>query len=534
MPGMNKSLLVVLLACSLVSFGCAQTDRAQASDRPPNILVILTDDLGFGDVSCYNPESKVPTPNLDALAAQGMRFTAAHSPATVCTPTRFSVMTGALCMRIGRSPVFTGLGGPCLIEDERLTLPEMLQDAGYATAMFGKWHIGMTFYDKQGEPIHKGGLEPIQRIDYTRRIDGGPVDHGFDSFYGTICCPTTDWFYAYIENDRVPVPPTNLIDKSPYPSNAYTRDFRRGVAAPNFDASEVDLVFLDQSKVYLREHVEQHPDKPFFLLHSMQAVHLPSIPAKQFRGKTNAGPHGDFIYEMDWIVGELNKTLEELGVADNTLVIFCSDNGPEVPTVLHMRKDHDHDGANPWRGVKRDGWEGGHRTPFIVKWPGKVAPGTTTDQLTSLTDLFATFAAVVDEPLPNDTAEDSFNMLPVLLGEQGDEPLRPYLLQQTHWAQKMSIQVGDWKYMDYKGSGGNNYDREQSDWSMSRYKLPDTDPDAPGQLYNLAEDPGETTNLYSKHPEIVKKLKAMLDESIEQGRSAPMRGEAAETSASGS
>ena len=210
----------------------------QAQAEHPNILIILTDDLGYGDIACYNPESKVPTPHIDRLAEQGMRFTDAHSPATVCTPTRFSVMTGAMCFRIGRSPVFTGVGGPCLIEDERLTLPEMLKDAGYATAMSGKWHIGITAFDREGEPINKGGVNNVKRIDYSRPFTGGPTDHGFDHFYGTASCPTTDWLYAYIEDDRVPVPPTEKIDKSKYPKNPYTNDFRPGLAAPNFDASE--------------------------------------------------------------------------------------------------------------------------------------------------------------------------------------------------------------------------------------------------------------------------------------------------------
>jgi len=517
---MTRLPLLFLFTIAFTVVGCSSTKPAQG---PPNIVIILTDDLGYGDVSCYNPESKVQTPNLDALAKQGMRFTDAHSPATVCTPTRFSLMTGALCFRLGKSPVFTGVGGPCLIEEDRLTLPELLRDRGYATGMFGKWHIGMTFYDNEGQPIHQGGLKGVERIDYTRRIDGGPVDHGFDQFFGTVCCPTTDWLYAYIDGDRVPNPPTAIINKAPYPQNPYTNDFRTGKAASDFDASEVDMVFLDKSKAFIESHVEMNPDKPFFLFHSMQAVHLPSIPAKQFRGKTQAGPHGDFIHQMDWIVGELMKTLKEQGVADNTLVVFCSDNGPEVPTVLNMRNTHGHDGARPWRGVKRDAWEGGHRTPFIVKWPGRVEPGTTSDQLLSLTDLYATCAAIVGRPLDNRNAEDSYDMLPVITGEQGGESLRPYLIQQTHWQQKLSIRVGDWKYLDHKGSGGNNYDRDRSDWSMKPYKLPDTAPNAPGQLYHLASDPGETTNLSGMCPEIVNALKAKLDAAVASGRSAPQR-----------
>ena len=491
-------------------------------DEPlPNIVFILADDLGFGDVGCYNPESKVATPHLDQFASEGMRFTDAHSPATVCTPTRYSVMTGRMAFRTGYRGVFTGVGGPCLIEKERLTLPGMLRDMGYATACFGKWHIGMTFLDKDGNRIKTGGVKGVEQIDYSRAIPDAPIHRGFDRFYGTACCPTTDWLYAYIDGDRIPVPPAELLDKSQLPKHPYGNDCRRGRVADNFNHEEVDLVFLEKSQEFLEEHVKTSPDKPFFLFHSMQAVHLPSFAADRFKGKTEAGPHGDFIFEMDTIVGELLKTLDDLGVADNTLVMFASDNGPEVPTVIDMRKTYQHDGARPWRGVKRDQWEGGHRTPFIVRWPGKVEAGTTSDQLLSLTDVMATLAEITGNRLPDDAAEDSTSMLAVLLGAQGDKPLRRYLLQQT-MSLAMSIRDGKWKYLDHKGSGGNNYNRA-GPWGMKPYALKDTDPDALGQLYDLETDPGETNNLYSTHPEIVAALKAQLEGFKESGRSVPLR-----------
>ena len=487
--------------------------------KKPNILFILADDLGYGDVACYNPESSIPTPNLDKLASQGIRFTDAHSPATVCTPTRYSILTGRMAFRTGMKGVFSGVGGPCLIEKERLTLPQMLGNQGYTTACIGKWHIGMTFFDKAGNRIKDGGVKGVQQIDYSRPIPDGPVDRGFDKFYGTACCPTTDWLYAYIDGDRIPVPATKLLDKSKLPKHPYANDCRQGMVADNFNHEEVDLVFLDKSKKFLEQHVKTSPDKPFFLYHSMQAVHLPSFAADRFKGKTSAGPHGDFIFEMDYVVGELMNTLERLGIADNTLVIFASDNGPEVPTVLDMRRTHKHDGARPWRGVKRDQWEGGHRTPFIVRWPGKVKAGTTSNQLTSLTDVMATCAGIVGATLPKDAAGDRYNMLPVLLGTQGDKPVRRYMLEQTN-SLAMSIRDGKWKYLDHKGSGGNNYDRA-GPWGMKTYALIDSAPDAPGQLYNLETDPGATKNLYSKHPEIVKRLKAQLEVFKKSGRSAP-------------
>jgi arylsulfatase A len=483
---------------------------------PPNILIILADDLGYGDVCCYNADSKVPTPNVDKLANEGMRFTDAHSPATVCTPTRYSLMTGQMAFRVPNGgTVFQGAGGPSLIAPTRLTIPAMLKKSGYTTAAFGKWHVGLTFRDNDGEAIHSGKLEEIQRIDFSRRIEGGPLDHGFDRFFGTACCPTTDWLYAFIDGDRIPVPPTGPLEKSMLPKHPYANDCRGGFIAPDFPMEEVDMVFLKKSLGFIAEHQRTSPDKPFFLYHATQAVHLPSFAAQEFKGKTQAGPHGDFIHKFDHIVGVLMAQLEKLGIADNTLVILSSDNGPETTAVVHMRQDHAHDPAKPWRGVKRDNWEGGHRVPFIARWPAKVKAGSISDQTVCLTDVMATLAAITGTELPSDAAEDSFNMLPELEGN-ATKPIRPYLLTQAFAGQRtLSIRRGQWKYIDHRDSGGNKYDKGD----LKPYALPETEPDAPGQLYDLATDPGETTNLYLKKPEIVKELKALLEQSKTTGRS---------------
>jgi arylsulfatase A-like enzyme len=490
-----------------------------ATDRPPNIVFILADDLGYGDVGCYNPESKVPTPHIDRLAAQGMRFTDAHSPSTVCTPTRYSILTGRMAFRTGNRSIFTGAGGPCIIEKDRLTLPQMLRDQGYTTALFGKWHVGLSFLDSAGKPIVDNKPEAIQRIDFSRAIPDAPIHRGFDRFFGTACCPTTDWLYAFIDGDRVPVPPTGPLDKKDIPKNPYTDDCRPGMIAPDFDMEEIDMIFLNKSLKFLDEHAAKSPAKPFFLFHSAQAVHLPSLPGKAFQGKTKAGPHGDFIAQFDHIVGALLAKLDALGLAENTLVMLSSDNGPEAPTVVAMRRDHGHDGARPWRGVKRDQWEGGHRVPFIARWPARIPAAKRSDQTTCLTDLMATFAAITGAKLPNDAAEDSADLLPVLLGKDGGKPVRDYTLHQT-WTFDLAIRQGDWKYLDHKGSGGNRYAPGSP---LAPFILPDDAPDAPGQLYNLAEDPGETKNLYHRHPEIVKRLKALLEQSKASGRSVPKR-----------
>jgi arylsulfatase A-like enzyme len=288
--------------------------------------------------------------------------------------------------------------------------------------------------------------------------------------------------------------------------------------ASDYDLEQVDLVFLKKSQQFLRQHVRENADRPFFLIHSTQAVHLPSFPADRFQGRTKAGPHGDFILELDCIVGELLQTLDQLGVANDTLVMFSSDNGPEVTSVINMRKDFHHDGARPWRGMKRDQWEGGHRVPLIARWPGRIKPGSMTTQTVCLTDVMATCAEIVDFTLPNQAAEDSYSFLPVLTGKQGDVSVRRYTLHQT-MSLALSIRRGPWKYLDHRGSGGNNYRSE----SLKPFALPEKAPDAPAQLYHLDSDPGETTNLYLTHPEIVDELKSQLDDFVSSGRSAPER-----------
>lgn len=520
---------VFLSFCVFTTTVCAVPDLL-AVERP-NILIILADDLGYGDLSSYNPDAKVQTPHVDRLALQGMRFTDAHSPATVCTPSRYSLLTGRMCFRTGFRGVYSGVGGPALIEADRLTLPQMLRDHGYHTACIGKWHLGLTFRTPDGTPAYdaqvpqtrprdwrQGGpaLERVRRVDFSKPIPDGPLHRGFDQFFGTACCPTTDWLYAWIVQDRVPVAPTGQLNTEPLPQHPYSYDNRRGLIAPDFDLEEVDLVLLKKSQEFLRQHVQNRPERPFFLFHSMQAVHLPSFAADQYQGRSNAGPHGDFLLEMDDIVGRLLQTLDDLQLTDDTLVIFSSDNGPEVTTVVHMRQDHQHDGAAPWRGLKRDQWEGGHRVPLIVRWPGHVPAGRSSTQLASLTDIMATCAAIIGARLPAAAAEDSYNLLPALLNADAP-PVRPWLLTQTI-SLALAIRKGDWKLLDHTGSGGNNYSRPP----LKQYQLPTTAPDAPMQLYNLAVDPGETNNLYHDHPKVVQELKSKLEEFRSSGRSAPI------------
>lgn len=519
----NARISLLLWTALQFAFFCIGyiSSASQARAELPNIVLILVDDLGYGDLSCYNDQAKVATPHIDQLARQGMRFLDAHSPCTVCTPTRYSLMTGHMAFRIPNGgTVFSGVGGPSLITPERLTLPEMLKNRGYATACVGKWHIGLTFFDTDGKPVSGNGVDAIPKVDFRRAIEGGPTSHGFDSFFGTACCPTTDWLYAFIENDRVPVAPTKLLDKTSLPQHPYANDCRRGWIAPNFPMEDVDLEFLKKSQEFLDSHVRTNPAQPFFLFHSTQAVHLPSFAAKQFQGTSKAGPHGDFILELDFIVGELLDQLEQLGVANNTIVIVTSDNGPEVASVVHMRKDHQHDGARPWRGIKRDAWEGGHRVPLIVRWPNHVPAQTENSQLCSLTDVMATIAAITETELPNDAAEDSFNMWPAWQAPN-HPPIRDYLLTQAFAGKRtLTIRRGPWKYIAHPGSGGNRYENSPE---LQAFAIPDDAPQAPGQLYNLDTDPGERHNLYLQQPALVQELKSLLEDSIAKGRSCPRR-----------
>ena len=515
---MKFYLLVIL---SFFTFTCSSKQQL------PNVIFILADDLGYGDVGVYNSNSKIPTPNLDRMAKEGMMFTDAHSPSTVCTPTRYSLLTGRMAFRTGKVGVFNTPGGPSMIEKERLTIGKMLQSKGYKTAVVGKWHLGLTFFDKDGKHIREGGIEAVQRIDFSQKIPDSPLSRGFDYFFGTPNCPTTDQLYAYMEGDSFPVPPNMLLDKAPLPKHIYSLDNDYGMIAPDFDLEEVDNKFLSKSIQFIENHSKTSKNQPFFLFHSAQAVHLPSFPSDEFKGKTSFGPHGDFIFQLDHIVGEIIKTVNDNGFGDNTLIIFSSDNGPEVPTVVNMRKDYNHDGAYPLRGVKRDNWEGGHRVPFIAYWPGKIKPGNVSNQMTSLTDLMATLADIIDFDLPNDAGEDSYSILPVFLGKS--EEIRKYMIQQSIEPPgsnivRLSIRKGPWKYLDHKGSGGNQYINNDDYWSMPIEKnIPNDLTGAPGQLYNLNWDLGETKNLYFEYPKIRDELIKKLNEFKKSGRSTDLK-----------
>lgn len=494
---------------ALLALGCA---RSAEEPELPNIVILYADDLGYGDLSSYNPDAAYETPRLDRMAAEGILFTDAHSPSTICSPSRYGLLTGQLVCRTGRrSRAFEGPGGPSYITSDDLTIAEMAREMGYRTGFFGKWHVGLTWYDEHGEKLG-GGFENSLRIDYARStpLVDGPNAMGFDESFITPNCPTTDPLYIYIENGMVPVPASERHERDSLPNHGgkWRWDNDEGWMSPDYRFVDADLLFYERAKAFISHHREEQPNKPFFVILSTQIAHAPVLPGPAFLGATQAGARGDFVRQLDTLAGKILDTLAELGIDESTLVLFNSDNGPETLHTVWMREDHGHDAAGGWRGMKRDGWEGGHRVPFIVRWPGRIPPGRVSTQLTNTTDVFATLASIFDYELSEEVAVDSHDMLPVLLGTQDEEtPVRAHMLTQS-FRDEFQLRQGTWKYLDHRGSGGNDYARG----AITPYALPELAPEATGQLYDLANDPGETRNLFFTEPQRREEMQALLHE----------------------
>ena len=480
-------IIIGFIACSLL-IGC--TDR-QTADPPttshPNIVFILADDMGFGDPGAYNPASKIPTPNMDRLAAEGIRFTDAHSPSGVCTPTRYGLLTGRYSWRTRLKKGVTRGYSANLIDTSRVTVASLLQDAGYATAVIGKWHLGL------------GSEEPL---DYSRRLHPGPLSHGFDYYFGIPASLDMEP-YLYVENEKAIELPTDSVGPSGYEYGGPY--WRAGPIAPSFRHIDVLPDLTEKVVSFIENHNSNHSDKPFFLYFPLPAPHTPWLPTEPFKGKSEAGEYGDFTHQVDWTVGQVLETLDKLGLTENTLVMLASDNGS-----FWIQEDierYDHLSNGPLRGIKADIWEGGHRVPLIARWPGNIRPGSTTDVLASLTDFMATAADIVDVELPQDAGEDSYSLLPALEGRP-ENHLRNDAIH--HSSEGMfAIRKGDWKLVEGLGSGG-----------FSVPKFEDPVPGGPaGQLYNLKEDLAESTNRYAEEPEIVAELTALLNRHRDQGYS---------------
>jgi arylsulfatase A-like enzyme len=484
-------LAVVGAGVSILTAGAAPAaDRAADPSKPPHIVIILADDLGYGDPGCYNAASKIPTPNIDRLAAQGMRFTDAHSPSSLCTPTRYGLMTGRYAWRSQlKSGVLWGFSA-ALIEPKRLTLPALLQQNGYKTACVGKWHLG---------------LGSDEKVDYAKVFEPAPNDYGFDYYFGIPASLDMEP-YVFVENDRTIELPTGHIEKSEMRRYGGAGYWRGGPIAPSFKHIEVLPKITKKAVSVIDDHAKSAAEKPLFLYFPLTAPHTPWLPTKEFEGKSKAGPFGDFVVQVDDTVGQVLAALERNKMTENTLVILTSDNGAHWLPADIEKYDHRCNGA--LRGQKSDIHEGGHRVPYIARWPAKIAAGSTCDEVICHTDVFATCAAIAGAKLPEDAAEDSFSFLPALLGEKLAQPIRPAIVH--HSGDGMfAIRQGPWKLALGLGSGG----------FTSPKRVQPNKGDAVGQLYNLEKDPQETENLYQHEQEVVKRLTALLDRYREEGRS---------------
>lgn len=465
---------------------------------PPNVVVILADDLGFGDVAALNPDSKIPTPNLDSLADQGMTFVDAHTPSGVCTPTRYGLITGRYAWRTRlKRGVLNGYGEPLLASD-RETIGTFLGRHGYRTAAIGKWHLGLGFAkDDDGS------------FDFSKPIDDGPHTHGF---HESFIIPASLDFppYVYIRDGKITGYPLGKQEALKFP-----RFMRPGELAADLVPEDV----LDELVRQAAEFVKRSStgSKPFLLYLPLTAPHKPVWPTQRFQGKTDLGPYGDFITHVDAAVGGMLRAIELAGVEENTLVIFTSDNGSFMYRLSGVDEpDHtddetiqayrslNHTSNAVYRGTKADIWEGGHRVPFFVRWPAQVPAGSVQTATVGLTDVFATLAEIIGEQLPANAAEDSFSMLPLLRGGWWDSPRAPVIHHSS--GGMFAIRDGRWKLVAGNGSGG----REK----------PSGKPfERPYQLYDLEADPSERRNVYDANPSVAMRLEGELDRIRERGRS---------------
>jgi len=505
---------VLLALAELGDFGGACSVQAAEAAGPrklPNVIFILCDDLGYGDVRCNNPEGKIATPAVDRLAAEGMRFTDAHTTSSVCTPTRYGVLTGRYNWRSRLQSGVLGGTSPRLIEPDRLTVAELLRRQGYHTACIGKWHLGMDWPRKAdaagfNDQIEKG--PEGWSVDYTRPITGGPTSVGFDYYFG-ISASLDMVPYTYIENDRVTVVPT--VDKAFAMMPGKPATTRRGPGAAEFDATNV---LPDLTQKTLQYIAGRGPDaragKPFFLYLPLNAPHTPIAPTKEWLGRSGLNPYGDFVMQVDDTLRQILAVLDEQKLTDNTLLVFTSDNGCSPQADFPALQALGHQPSAEFRGHKADIFDGGHRVPFIVRWPGRVKAGSVCDQLVSLVDFFATCADVAGVRLPDNAGDDSVSLLPALLGTAGG-PLREALVHHSIEG-KFAVRQGRWKLCLCPGSGG---------WSAPREPLAIKQGLPPVQLYDMQAEVGEQRNLQAEHPEIVQRLTTLLEKYVADGRSTP-------------
>jgi arylsulfatase A len=474
----THTIMAVLAAC--LATAATATEPADPQ-RKPNIIFIMSDDQGYGDASSYNPASKIPTPGIDRIAREGIRFTDAHSASAVCTPTRYGLLTGRYPWRSRlQSGVLTtgGKGGPLIAED-LLTVPQLLKQHGYQTALVGKWHLGYSYeFSEGGNGLQRIATEKpygkfnILAAPVGSKIIGGPVEFGFDEFHGFHHARE---MHSWSKNDTVveQIPLDEVIARS---------------------TSESVRFIEEQSKI----------NRPFFLYLALGSPHTPIVPSDPWVGKSGVNLYADFVMETDDVTVQILNALDRLGIAENTLIFFTTDNGCSPAANIPQLREKGHDPSYSLRGHKADAWDGGHRVPYVVRWPGVIEPGRVSDDIICHNNLMATCAEILGVKLPDDAGVDSFSILPVLRGDEDAEPTHPYVIHHSI-SGRFAIRQGDWKFVAARGSGG---------WSKG-------DDGKPSQLYNMADDRQEANNLVDEKPEIAAELPKLLETAVANGRTTP-------------
>ncbi len=495
--------IAVLITSSVISWNSITAENN--SKMWPNIIIILADDLGYGDVSCFNENSKIITPHLDKLASEGIQFTDAHTSSAVCTPTRYGILTGRYNWRSRlKNGVLSGYS-EALIDNDRLTVGKLLQNKNYHTAFIGKWHLGWDWqlkssYTNNKDIFDSGDKSPD--VDFSKPVKNGPQERGFDysyGFSGSLDMPP----YVYVENGMptfIPHDTTQCVDEKGF--------WRKGITGPDFRHVEVLPHLTDKSIQYIDSKAKNR--KPFFLYFALPAPHTPILPTTEFLGLSNTNFYGDFVLQVDDVVGKIVSTLEKHGIRNSTMVLFASDNGCSPRADFEELKKVGHNPSYIFRGSKADIYEGGHRVPFIVSWPDKIKKGQLSDEIICTTDILATIAEITGYKLQDNAGEDSYSFLPVMTGKNLKSPLREATVHHSVQG-RFAIRQGQWKLILCPGSGG---------WSFPRTKeelenLPKF------QLYNLSNDPSELNNVVEKFPDKVAHLKKLLTKYISEGRSTP-------------
>ncbi|MDZ8117003.1 sulfatase family protein [Pontiella agarivorans] len=492
--GISKFFVMAVIA--------GMVGSAQAA--PPNIVYILADDMGPGDVSAYNTAGKIPTPHIDRIAQEGVRFTDAHSNASICTPTRYGTMTGRYTWRTPRKEGVVGGYTPLMIQPGRMTVSLFLKEQGYRTACVGKWHMGLDWALKPGAKGMKGKKIPGKFVDLTRPITRGPLDVGFDYFFG-LTGSMNMFPYAFIDGRNL----QGTLEYLPDMDAVNARGFegaKPGWGAKEFDREKTLGILTKKACSWIRQNAE----KPFFLYFPLTSPHSPIVPSENFKGKSGLNGHGDYVLETDWAVGQVLKTLDELNLAENTLVVFTSDNGTSPQAGLKTMQAKGHFTEMQYRGLKGTTWEGGHRVPFVVRWPAGAKRGIVSEQLICSTDLLATCNALLGKTLPADAGEDSVSFLPALKGEKIPGNSSRMIV---HHSDKgfFAVRKGKWKLLlDDRGGSSRKNPKDQPVVNAEEILL-----------FDMELDEEESTNLSRQYPEVVMQMKKELASLIRTGRSTP-------------